>query len=317
MSRPVDGSAARPGCPRRSRPAARRPGRAQRPADDARAQRPRRVGRLPVPAADRAPRRRRAAGEADARRRLRHRVGPAPAGPRRPRRSSPTDRCGWPCRRWRRPEIRGVDRLADLRALDTSTRRLAAGRHLRRPTTTATSTRRSCSRRSPSRGASTSSSARPPTTSSDRSPARRRRWCSAPSRSSATSAGRQSADLARELHRRRLEPADLPRGRPLAPTAGASRSAAAPPTCRSAPACRSCPCTSRAPGSILGKGMKRPEARQDHRHVRLAAAARAEGEEHPPLRRPHRAGRRRARRRGAHRLVVGPPAGRPPGQPRR
>ena len=95
------------------------------------------------------------------------------------------------------PEIRGIDRLADLRALDPPRRAPPRRAGTRRPsssppTTTATSTRRWPSPPSPSRGADTSSSARRPTTSSPRtSRARRRPWCSTRSPSPATSpAGR-------------------------------------------------------------------------------------------------------------------------------
>ena len=65
-------------------------------------------------------------------------------------------------------------------------------------------------------------------------------------------------------------------------------------------------------GAIFGKGMKRPKPGRTKVVVRRAAAA-DRGREHPPLQRPHRGRRDDARRRGADRLLDGPPARRRPG----
>ncbi len=59
-------------------------------------------------------------------------------------------------------------------------------------------------------------------------------------------------------------------------------------------------------GAIFGKGMKRPKPGRTK--VVFGSPLRPNGRrEHPPLRRPHRAGRHRARRRGADRLLDRPP----------
>ena len=57
----------------------------------------------------------------------------------------------------------------------------------------------------------------------------------------------------------------------------------------------------------LRQGHEAPEAGQDQGRVRRSAVP-DRGREHPPLQRPHRGRRHRARRRGAHRLLDGPPA---------
>ena len=67
-------------------------------------------------------------------------------------------------------------------------------------------------------------------------------------------------------------------------------------------------------GSIFGKGMKRPKPGRT-RVVFGAPMQAGRGREHAPLQRAHRGRRRRPRRRGDDRLLVGPPAGRGRHQP--
>ena len=66
------------------------------------------------------------------------------------------------------------------------------------------------------------------------------------------------------------------------------------------------------------KGMKRPASPARPRSRSARRCGPADGREHPPLQRPHR-GRPSppSADEALHRLVVGPPAGRPPGQPAR
>ena len=243
--------------------------------------------------------------------------GPGGGRPASPARSSPTDRCGWPCRCWRRPR---------------------SGASIVWPTSGRSTRRRRATRRRPSssppnhhshldtplaitaipepwRGHLVVGAAADYFFTSHADRARRRRWCSTRSRSTRNVAGRQSADLARELIDDGWSLRHLPRGRPLARRLGAAvqgrRRLPLDPDRRARRAR-----VHRGRRLHPGQGHEAAQARQDHRHVRLAAVARA-GREHPPLQRPHRAGRHRPRRRDPDRLVVGPPTGRPPGQPRR
>ena len=105
----------------------------RRPPDHGQGQPAERVGRLPVPPPDRPSRRRGAARASRRSAPTSTPTGPGAARPASPGRSSSTGRCAWPCRRWPHPRSRGIDRLADLRALDTSkngTSSGSAGRHL-------------------------------------------------------------------------------------------------------------------------------------------------------------------------------------------
>ena len=80
---------------------------------------------------------------------------------------------------------------------------------------------------------------------------------------------RRSADTAAELHRGRLEPGHLPRGRALARRLDAALHAAAPPTWPGAPGARSCRCTCTAPATCCPRrprpGRGRPAARAPSR----------------------------------------------------
>ena len=277
-----------------------------------------RVGRLPLPPAHRAPRRRRS-------RRRSRRSGAdydtewarRRAGPRRPGRSSRTGRCGWPCRCWPSPEVRGVDRLADLRG----------ARHVEDGASTPPAVIFTPNHHSHLDTPLAITAIPEPW----RAPPRGRR-------------GRRLL-LHQPPHQRGVGPrAQRLPGRP-ATSPGGSRPTWPASSSTTAGACVIFPEGGRSPdgwgqpfkggaaflsirtgapvvpvfiegtGSILGKGMKRPKPGKTT--VTFGAPLWPEdGREHPPLQRPHRAGRHRARRRDADGLVVGPPAGRGRHQPR-
>ena len=202
---------------------------------------------FPYRAADRAPRRRRAAGEADARRRLRHRVGPAAAGPRRPldhhQRSAAAGRAGAGVAR--DPGRRPPGRPPGARHVEEG--RLAAGRHLH-PQPPQPPRHAACHHgdpravaRAPRRRGRRRLLLHQPPDQRGVGP-RAQRHPDRPQRGRAA-VGRPGP----RAHRRRLEPASSSPRAAARPTAGGSRSRAAPPSCRSAPARPSCPCSSRAP----------------------------------------------------------------------
>ena len=145
--------------------------------------------------------------KARARRRLRHRLGPPLPGPRRPR---------WCCSRaCMRPAVAALGRARARRA-STASHGLgggpvifAANHHSHVDTPLLLTSIPEPWRHKVFVGAAADYFFRNRVTVG-----RCRRWPSAPSPSSAPKVSRRSADQAAELHRRRLEHADLPRGRP-------------------------------------------------------------------------------------------------------
>ena len=268
--------------PRRPRrPVAERPAAATVPrrgrADAGRGVEPLRGVGFPLPRADRARRRRACRREA-----ARSAPTTTPSGPARPRPARPRAVVvDGPLRRpssgrWPTPRSRGLDRLGPATSTDRR-------RDLRRQPPQPPRHRRCCCRPSPSRGATSSFVAAAADYFFDNRVAggARRRWPSTPSRSSAPrSTGRSRPTSAAELHRRRLEPGDLPRGRPLAPTAGASRSGAAPPTSPIRCGVPVVPVHIEGTGRILPKGAKRPKPRPHRRHVRRARCGRPRARTH-------------------------------------
>ncbi len=121
------------------------------------------------------------------------------------------------------------------------------------------------------------------------------------------STSRRASEDIRALDRRRVEPRDLPGGRPQPRRLGPGVQGRRRPTCRSAPAHRSCRCSSTAPARCFPQG--RQQAQAGHHQGRVRRPARAERRrDHAPLQRPHRGRRHGAGRRSAHRLLDRPPA---------
>ena len=102
------------------------------------------------------------------------------------------------------------------------------------------------------------------------------------------STGRKSADHDPRPDRRRLEPRDLPRGRPLARRLGPGRSRAAPPTSPAAPGAPVVPVFIDGTGVDLRQGHEAAQAGSHDGRVRRARCGPVEGETHAPLQRPHR-----------------------------
>ena len=272
--------------------------------------------RLPVPHADRAPRRRGAAGASRRSAPTTTPSGPDGRRPASPARSSPRARCGWPCRCWRRPEILGADRLADLRR-STSRKPAAAvifapNHHSHLDTPLADHGHPRAVARAARRRRRRRLLLRPATLTGAASRARR----STRSRSTANVDRAAVGRPGPRAHRRRLEPRDLPRGRPLTRRLGAAvqgrRRLPVGPDRRARRAR-----VHRRHRLDLRQGHEAPEAGQDEGHVRLAAAARATDESTRRFNDRIEQAVTDARRRGADRLVDGPPAGRAPGPARR
>ena len=192
-----------------------------------------------------APRRRRAAGEADARRRLRHRVGQAATGPGRPldhhQRSAAAGRPGAGVARdprWRPPR-----RPAGARHVEEG--RLAAGRHLHANHHSHLDTPLAITAiPEPWRGHLVVGAAADYFFTSHLR-ARRPPWCSTPSRSPATWPDGSRPIWPATSSTTAGASSSSPRAA-ARPTAGGSRSRAAPPSCRCGPACPSSRCSSRA-----------------------------------------------------------------------